>query len=277
MPTTTRFISKRAAGGICAERLDPGDALCATADPVVGGCDRRRGRLQSRALEHFNGFADERAKFFKALAKKNERAWFMAHKEEFEVGWNAPMKLLLTDVRDAIDSAYPHCDLGQPRVFRIFRDVRFSKDKVPYKTHLGAFLPLERRGKKTTDLPMALYFHVGATETFGAAGHYMMEPESLARFRSAVADDARGKELMKLLASLAKKGFEADSHDSLKRVPKGYPPDHPRADMLRRKGLTVSFPDLPAGLLTSPKLVRWLTAQCKAVSPFVEWLAFATA
>jgi uncharacterized protein (TIGR02453 family) len=225
----------------------------------------------------FEGFADGDAKFFKTLAKKNNRAWFQAHKGEFEEGWNAPMKLLLEEVKEAIDKAYARCDLGEPKVFRIFRDVRFSKDKSPYKTHIGGYIPLQRGGKKGTDVPMALYFHVGATETFGAAGHYMMEPESLARFRAAIAHDKHGKELVRILASLAKKGFPADSHDRLKRVPKGYSPDHPRADLLKRKGLVVSFPKLPQGLLATPKLVKWLAQGCKTAAPLVEWLVFATA
>lgn len=225
----------------------------------------------------FKGFADGDAKFWKGLAKKNERAWFNAHKAEFEEGWNAPMKLLLADVRAAIDKAYPHLDLGEPKVFRVFRDVRFSKDKAPYKTHIGGFIPLERSGKKVTDLPMALYFHVGATEIFGAAGHYMMESDSLARFRKAVADDKQGRELTKLIASLAKAGFEASSHEALKRVPKGYDPEHPRAELLKAKGLIVTFPPVPKNLLTSPKLVPWLAAACKKASPLVELLAFATA
>jgi uncharacterized protein (TIGR02453 family) len=228
-------------------------------------------------MTRFEGFADPHAKFFKSLARKNDRQWFLAHKAEFEEGWNAPMKLLLAEVREAIDSAYPHCDLGEPKVFRIFRDVRFSRDKSPYKTHIGGFIPLARKSKKATDLPMALYFHVGATETFGAAGHYMMEAESLDRFRAAVADDKRGKELDKLVAALDDKGFTAGSHEHLKRVPKGFPPDHPRGEMLKRKGLVVTFPKVPAGMLATPKLTQWLAAGCKTAAPLVEWLVFATA
>lgn len=227
--------------------------------------------------QRFDGFADASGKFFKALAKNNERTWFLAHKADFEQGWNAPMKLLLDEVKEAVDDAYAHCDLGEIKVFRIFRDVRFSKDKSPYKTHIGGFIPLARAGRKATDLPMALYFHVGDTETFGAAGHYMMEPDSLERFRRAVAEDKRGKELDRILAALKKKGFAPDSHETLKRVPKGFAPDHPRGAMLRRKGLVVTFPALPAGLLATPKLEPWLAAHCKAVVPLVEWLAYATA
>ena len=224
----------------------------------------------------FSGFADSEGQFFKRLAKKNERAWFKAHQAEFEEGWNAPMKVLLGEVRQAIDDAYPHIDLGEPKVFRIFRDVRFSKDKSPYKTHLGGFIPLARSGKKATDLPIALYLQVGPNERFAAAGHYMMEPNSLARFRNAVAGDKHGPELERILGKLARLGFAADSHASLKRVPKGYEPTHPRADLLKRKGLTVGFPELPAALLTSPKLVKWLADQSKKASPLIEWLAFAT-
>jgi uncharacterized protein (TIGR02453 family) len=225
----------------------------------------------------FTGFADADGRFFKALAKRNEREWFLAHKAEYEEGWNAPMKALLTELRGAIDASYARCDLDEPKVFRIHRDVRFAKDKSPYKTHIGGYIPLARKGKKSTDLPMAIYFHVGAGETFAAAGHYMMEKESLARFRAAVADDARGKELVKILAALRKKGFPAESHDRSKRVPKGYPADHPRAELLTYKGLTVGFPDVPKGMLTSPKLVKWLAGHCKTSAALVDWLVVATA
>ena len=246
-----------------------------------GGGRAARGRpfwgRFSEAMAHFEGFADGKARFFKALARNNERSWFLAHKEEFEAGWNAPMKLLLADVRAAIDRAYPRCDLGEPSVFRIFRDVRFSKDKSPYKTHLGGFIPLQRAGKKATERPMALYFHVGADETLAAAGHYMMEPASLQRFREAVADDTRGRELARIVTRVEKKGFVPGAHESLKRVPKGYDPAHPRAEMLRRKGLIVRFPPPPPELLTSPRLTRWLVDHSKVAAPLVEWLLFATA
>lgn len=228
-------------------------------------------------MTRFDGFADAQGKFFRALAKNNEREWFQAHKAEFDEGWNVPMKILLAEVREGIDKIYRHSDLDEPKVFRIFRDIRFSKDKSPYKTHIGGYIPTKRTGKSATDLPIALYLHIGATEKFGAAGHYRMQPESLERFRAAVADDKRGEELEKILGGLAKKGFVADSHDRLKRVPKGYDPAHPRAEMLKRKGLTVSFPEMPKGILATRELIRWLIDRSKTTAPLVEWLVFATA
>jgi len=104
----------------------------------------------------------------------------------------------------------------------------------------------------------------------------MMDPRSLERYRSAVADEQRGKELTELLARLSKKGFVVRSHDSYKRMPKGYDADHPRAEHLLRKGLTVAFPDLPKGILASPKFSPWLISQAKLAVPLVEWLTFAT-
>ena len=137
--------------------------------------------------------------------------WFQAHKAEFEEGWDVADEQRSSSTFSELDrfgAVSPTCDLDEPKVFRIFRDVRFSKDKSPYKTHIGGDIPVKRNGKEDDDRPIALYFHVGATETVAAAGHYVMETESLARFRAAVADDKRGKELTKILGSLlSKKGF----------------------------------------------------------------------
>jgi uncharacterized protein (TIGR02453 family) len=224
----------------------------------------------------FRGFADADAKFFRALAKNQTRDWFIAHKDEFTDGWQRPMKELLVEVREKVDGAFKHSDLDEPKVFRIFRDVRFSKDKSPYKTHIGGVIPTKRTGK-LHEVPIALYFHVGQPNAFAAAGHYMMEAPALAKYRLAVADDKRGRELDRLLSALEKKGFTADSHDTYKRVPRGFDPEHPRAEHLKRKGLTVGFPALPKGILASPKLVPWLVTNIKTAAPLVEWLIFATA
>lgn len=227
-------------------------------------------------MERFDGFADTRGAFFGSLKRNQSREWFASHKSEFEEGWNAPMKLLLNELRDAIDRAYPHCELGESKVFRIFRDVRFSKDKSPYKTHIGGYIPT-KRGGKPDESAFAIYFHVGDREIFAAAGHYIMMGPALTKFRTAVADDTRGRELDKILAKLEKKGHEVHSHETLQRVPKGFDPEHPRAEHLKRKGLTVRFPKIDAKLLVSPNLVKSLTTHATEAAPFVEWLVFATA
>jgi uncharacterized protein (TIGR02453 family) len=228
-------------------------------------------------MRRFKGFADAEGKFFKALAKNQKRDWFLAHKEEFETGWNQPMKDLLEDLREAIDRSYTHCDLGEPKVFRIFRDVRFSKDKSPYKTFVAGCIPI-KRSAKVTEGPVAVYMHFGTENTI-ASGLYMMSPPVLARYRAAVDDDARGKELGKILAKLDQGGFStAIMHDDpLKKVPRGFDPGHPRADLLKRKSLGVRYPALPRTRLASADLLPWLADHSKKVVGLVEWLAFATA
>jgi uncharacterized protein (DUF2461 family) len=105
----------------------------------------------------------------------------------------------------------------------------------------------------------------------------VMDGPDLARYRAAVADDARGKELVKIIAKLAKKGLAIASHGELKRVPKGFDPEHPRADLLKYQGLVATLPKFPKGILASRKLVDWLVKGSKDVAPLVEWLVFATA
>lgn len=222
----------------------------------------------------FSGFPDGDAKFFRALARHQDRAWFAAHKAEFEAGWAAPMVALAAELAVKLDAAYPDVELGEPKAFRIHRDVRFSADKSPYKTHVAAFLPV-KAGARAVESPAALYLQVG-TETFAAAGQYMMSKQALDKYRAAIADDASGKELARLVASLEKRGFVRGAMELMKRVPRGFDPEHPRADLLRHKGLHVTFPAIPKSLLTSRKLVGHLVKQARLVAPLVRWLAFAT-
>jgi len=106
-----------------------------------------------------------------------------------------------------------------------------------------------------------------------AAGHYMMDAEQLARFRAGVLDDRRGGALAAILRKLRRAGFEIGSHDVLQRIPRGLDPDHPRAELLKRKGLVVTFPAPPRSLLVKPALVDWVVAHTRRVVPLVEWLA----
>lgn len=224
----------------------------------------------------FEGFVDTEAKFFKQLAKNNRRDWFQAHRNEYDEGWASPMSALLGEVRAKVDRHFPHCDLAEPKTFRIFRDVRFSKDKSPYKTHIGGLLSVAG-GRGAVETPAALYLHVGHDELFACSGAYVMNGPQLDRYRKALVDAKRGGELAKKIAGLKKKGYSFGSHEMLQRVPRGFDPEHPRAELLKRKGLIVTFPALPKKLLTSRKLVDWLASHVKASAPIVEWLVFAMA
>jgi uncharacterized protein (TIGR02453 family) len=224
-------------------------------------------------FERFQGFADSEARFFQLLAKHQDRAWFQAHKPEYEEGWARPMQALLAELREKVAPYFRGRALAEPKVFRIFRDVRFSKDKSPYKTHIGGHLSFS--APTGCMLPAPLYLQVG-TESFVAAGQYMMEPSQLDRFRRAILADRRGQALTRMLAGLKKRGYSPHAHELLKRVPRGLDPDHPRADLLKHKSLVVGFPEIPRELLTSRAFVGWLARGVKDVAPLVEWLAEAT-
>ena len=170
-----------------------------------------------------------------------------------------------------IYKTYGDAALDPPKVFRIHRDVRFSRDKAPYKTNIGGFLPIAGRGSSGVPGPVALYVQLG-TENYVGAGNWIMEPAQLAAYRAALLDERRGGELTKLLAKLGKAGFAVGSHDALKKVPRGFAPEHPRAELAKRKGLVVAFPELPLDLLTSRELVDWLARNARSAAVLVEWL-----
>lgn len=223
----------------------------------------------------FTGFADGDARFFSDLAAHQSREWFAANRAEYEEGWLAPMQALLGAVRARLAPRYAHEEIAEPKVFRIHRDVRFSKDKSPYKTHIGGYLGIvgSDAGPAGT---AALYFHVGADELFACAGQYVMNGEQLQRFRAAVGDAKRGDELAGIVAALARAGFTLGSHGEMRRVPRGFDPEHRRADLLRRKGLVAIFPAPARALLTSPQLVDVLATQAAQAAPLVAWLAAVT-
>jgi uncharacterized protein (TIGR02453 family) len=232
----------------------------------------------------FTGFPDPTATFFRGLAANNDRSYFLAHKETFEKDWLAPMEALLAEVRAKLDRSYPDVELAEPKIFRLQRDVRFSKDKTPYKTHIGARIPVARVGS-TIEVPIALYLQLGEAP-FVAAGLYGVSAAALPRLRQAIVSPDQGKQLDGILKKLEKAHPRAklSAIEVLKRVPRGFDEGHPRADLLRYKGLAVSYPLLQdldeaalAKLLASPKLVDELVACGRDAAPLVRWLTFVTA
>jgi uncharacterized protein (TIGR02453 family) len=151
-------------------------------------------------------------------------------------------------------------EFGDGRVFRPFRDVRFSKDKSPYKTAMGA------------SLAGGGYIHFSANGLGVGSGMYQMAPDQLERYRSAVADEASGTELQAMIAKLSKRHISVHGHDALKTAPKGYPKDHPRIELLRNKGL-VSWQDWPPGeWLGTTAAKKRLTNFLRGCQPLNDWL-----
>ena len=191
------------------------------------------------AEEPFSGFEPDAIQFLKDLAAHNDRAWFQPRKAEFERLLKEPMESLVAALGDRFRSMGVPLE-ADPRkaVFRIYRDTRFSKDKSPYKTNIGASLQWTGEGSGDGQRGGGAYLHFKPGDSFVGGGMYMPEKARLDAFRSAVVDDPD-----RVRAALEDPDFLAtfgpvSSHESLKRVPPGYPADHPMADLLRAKDVT---------------------------------------
>jgi uncharacterized protein (TIGR02453 family) len=217
------------------------------------------------ALPKFIGFDRDAMQFLHELTAEMNREWFEANKPRYQARWVEPMTALLTEVRQRLAKAYAPIKLGPPKLFRIYRDTRFSKDKSPYKTHVAGMLPL-REGCT------AMYMHIGIDEEFVGVGTYYFEDTQLPRWRKLVAADKTGKEIAGIVGKLRKAGYQVGGHEDYKKVPKGFAPDHPRAEFLKMRGLTGGFPDMPKGLLHKPALADWLVKHATATAPLVSWL-----
>jgi uncharacterized protein (TIGR02453 family) len=217
----------------------------------------------------FSGFSKDQVAFFKELARRQDREWFKKNKERFHAVAEQPMKDLFDELQPALARQYKGFALKPPKQFRIYRDVRFSRDKSPFKTGTSAMIGMQ--GGEEEGKPAALYAHFGVSD-YAGAGHWMMPPGKLALYRKLVAEEKTGRELQKRVEALKKKGFTIESSEALKRVPPGFPADHPRAALLKLKGLGISFPRIPAAARFSRKLSGWLAARSAEAATLVTWL-----
>ena len=200
----------------------------------------------------FRGWPAEALEFYDGLAADNSKTYWTAHKSTYDDMVRAPMVALLAELEP---------EFGPARIYRPYRDVRFSKDKSPYKTQIAA--SFERGG----------YIRLSADGLGAGSGIYMFSPEQVQRWREAVAEDRSGKPLVKLLDDLRATGIGVSSHDVLARVPAGYPKDHPRGELLRYKDL-VAWRDWPvAAWLGTAKAKTRIEEFFRICAPLNDWLA----
>jgi uncharacterized protein (TIGR02453 family) len=217
----------------------------------------------------FPGISPRAARLVVELVHRQDRAWYAEHKAEIDEHVYAPLRALLENARSKLSRSYPRRQITT-KIFRIHRDVRFSKDKSPFKDHASGVLMVGSDLDPMTAVG-ALYLQIGPEEG-AAAGHWAMSPEQLARYRRAVLDARRGTALSKLLRPLAGKGYQVISAAQLTRAPKGVDPSHPRAALLRHKGLALDFPPIPAKVRHSESLLDWCVERSQEVAPVVRWL-----
>lgn len=163
----------------------------------------------------FSGWRGDFQGFFLGLQINNTKAYFDAHRRQYDELVKAPMVALLAELEP---------EFGPGRLSRPNRDIRFAADKSPYKTNIYG------------DARSGGYVSLDATSLVAAGGRYMLDVTQLARFREAVAAEKSGAALERIVVALRKKGYEIGGQE-LKRVPPPYPKDHPRADLLRHRRL----------------------------------------
>lgn len=207
----------------------------------------------------FLGFPDA-VGFLTDLRSNNDRAWFTAQKARYERACKAPSQAFMAAIRPELE-ALAGVALSA-KLFRIHRDVRFSKDKSPYNTHIHIGLqPLERGSRRG-----GFYFGIDPDGASLGVGGFEFDGADLVRYREAVDSADSGGALARLLS-----GLEARVPDpELKRAPAPYPQDHPRAELLRRKSLNV-WRDVKSDL-ASPDLADAVTAHFTALDPINRWI-----
>jgi uncharacterized protein (TIGR02453 family) len=206
--------------------------------------------------------------FLRALARHNDREWFKPHKATFDAELKEPMLAIIRKVNEAMESFAPtYVRPAEKCLFRIYRDTRFSNNKLPYKTHVAAWW-MPDGFKKTSGA--GFYFHVSAKETVVAAGAWMPDKEQLAAIRHWLLD--HHLEFRKLLQKPnVRKVFEEFEGNALTRPPKGFPCEHPGMDLIkcRQWGLSTT---LPASAALDPEFVKVLIRHFRLAAPVVEAL-----
>jgi uncharacterized protein (TIGR02453 family) len=213
-------------------------------------------------------FSGEAIKFLRGLKRNNDRVWFEARRGVFEKALKEPMLKLIGEVNDAMGEFAPmHVRPPQKIMMRIYRDIRFAKDKRPYKTHVSAWWV--RDGLQKTS-GAGFYFSVSPEEVVVAAGAYMPEREQLLAIRRYLAEHyvefravMKGKKLRSLM----------EEYDGvpLTRAPKGFPEDHPAIDLLKNKQWAVSA-RLPVERALKATLVKDVVERFKVAAPMIEML-----
>ena len=208
-------------------------------------------------MDRFQGFAPEVHAWFTGLEADNSREYFAAHRDFFETSIRGQMEALLTELTEEFG--------GTVKMFRQNRDVRFSRDKSPYKTNTYGVIfgtPLAGQG---------LYASISADGLVAGSGYHVMARDQLDRYRQGAADAEAGPELAKLLAKAQKAGLEIWG-ESLASAPRGYPKDHERIELLRRKSLIVGARlDGERGIARRDGL-RFVTRTWRAAAPVTAWL-----
>jgi uncharacterized protein (TIGR02453 family) len=227
-------------------------------------------------MNGFTGFRPAAFQFLRDLTRNNEKAWFEAHRDVYERELREPMRRLVETLDARLAKIAPEI-VGDPRrsMFRIHRDVRFSRDKSPYKTNAGVWLYHRDAGRKVGTTGegggAGFYFHLDPTHCFTAGGIWMPARPALARIREAIAGQPTALTRLTSAPGFRRRFDGLNEESKLRRVPRGFPPDHPAAEWLKLQSFTAVAPIEP-NVVTSPRLVDRLCRSFEPLVPLVRWL-----
>jgi uncharacterized protein (TIGR02453 family) len=206
----------------------------------------------------FQGFPAAAFEWFAGLERDNSRAYFTSTRDRFE-----------TDVRGALEAMFDGLTGtfgGEVKVFRQHRDLRFTPDKTPYKTRTYGLLYGVRHTRA------ALYAELSARGLYAGTGYYGMARDQLERFRAAVVDDRTGPALEAAVAAARDAGLEIEG-ELLRTAPRGYPRDHPRIELLRRKAVIAGRRQAPGATgIGRETALDHVTGCWRAAAPIDAWL-----
>ena len=205
----------------------------------------------------FEGFPDEGLVFYEGLEADNSKTYWTRNKDAYDTYVKAPLLALLEELSP---------EFGAAKVFRPYRDVRFSHDKTPYKTHQGAVVHADGAGTG------AWYIQISAEGLMVAGGSWRLESDQVARYRRAVADDVQGPRLEKEVHRLADGGWSIEG-DRLTRVPAGHDADAPRVELLKHKALHARRAWEPAEWLHTRHALEEVRSAWRDVRTLNAWLA----
>ncbi len=223
----------------------------------------------------FGGFPKEGLHFLNDLKYNNHPQWFHAHKADYTDYLLKPAQQFVEAFGQLLRKNISRKIVADARptggsIFRIYRDIRFSKDKTPYKTHVGILFWEDRQGKKLNS--PGIYFHLEDQGAQLHVGQFEFPKTRLDHYRKMVAHPKWGPALEKIISELTNNNKYIINGEHFKNVPRDYPPDHPRAALLKYNGLYASSPWLSSVILTQSKLPEVCLSHCLHMAPLFEWL-----
>jgi len=223
------------------------------------------------------GYFDARSlTFLRGLARHNAKTWFEAHRDDYEQGVKTPLAALVLEMDSRFADFAPEF-VGDPKrsMFRLNRDIRFSADKSPYKTHAACWFfhggGSSKVGREAHGGGAGFYFHLEPGASMVGGGCWMPPRPALNKFRTAIARGPRAFERIVLAPKLKRRVGSLSEEEMLKRTPRGFEEDHPAARWLKFQSFTVGR-RLTDAEVTGPRLASIMQGDYEAMLPLVRWL-----